>query len=136
MLGPLANAIERQWPIQRIGWQFSPDMDTGPIAVILEFSGLDIVIGIDPDDDTIAIESSANSAVAARYERTQPDLEGWLVVAAWALINEQGYFDGVQLGFSPRPGPAERCWQCVAVASTFRVTRLDSTMVSPRRSRA
>ena len=102
-----------------------PDLPNSVRAVRMRFSNRCVYVGVDASDDTVVLtndESMLGLDEAGSWQETVwwqsflPSAIRW----AWALINNQGYRDGLQIEFSNDDSTI----QLVAIASALSLRRV------------
>jgi hypothetical protein len=102
-----------------------PDLPDAVTAVVLSFNGRDLAILVDANDDTL-ICAGRDSVDLENYIHRIPAqiwirAKGKMLTAAWKMINDRGYEDGVQMEFRDPGGHASVVVQMVAAASQVSV---------------
>lgn len=98
----------------------SPDM---LLAISLIFSNAIIVIEAQTDDTLKLISKDEWQSTESFYEITLSEQMPWIkakgkpLLWSWALFNQQGYFDGVQLEFSKNVSDDAVIIQLIALGS-------------------
>lgn len=96
-------------------------------AVLLTFEFRTWLLTVEPDDDTIRIADHVDRDLVFSAPPQGSPWEaayGASVMWAWAMENQQGYADGIQLSFA-REGKEERLIQLIAMASAWRIVSWD-----------
>lgn len=73
----------------------------GPVGMRLEFSSAVFELRVNPDDDTIVCNKASTAGNLSAYRCTPAldNLKGLRVFYVWALTNQNGYEDGVEIEF-------------------------------------
>ena len=95
-------------------------------AILLKFSGRELCVAVDPDDDSLQV--AATAPVDTQELESLSGSKGWSsaignrLLWAWRLTNHQGYDDGIQLAFCEASGGVETVvLQLIGKASTIEV---------------
>lgn len=96
----LRDLAEQDQPLQMAKFIMGPNL-VGPVGMRLEFSSTVFELRVNPDDDTIACNKvlPAGDLSACRCTSALDDLKGLRVFYVWALTNQNGYQDGVEIEF-------------------------------------
>ena len=123
MLDTLAKIYDDGGPLVSVAYALFEGDPRFITAVGLRFESVSAVFRAVPDDDTLAaglgpLEPEPDEVLVEAGDRGPwPACVGLGVCWAWRLTNQQGYTDGVRLGFSP-PGEMSRAVVELIVAAS------------------
>lgn len=100
LLQNLRELAELDQPLLKAQFIVDPDL-VGPVGMRLELSSAVFELRVNPDDDTIVCSkaSTAGDLSAYRCAPALDNLKGLRVFYVWALTNQNGYEDGVEIEF-------------------------------------
>lgn len=102
-----------------------------PDALQFQFEGGALRFSADAEDDSLvaSLENGADGFLAVSDTAPWNVIAGGKVTAAWALRNNYGYEDGVELEVN-LPSGAEVLLRLVVIASTIHASLLDVSFIS------
>jgi hypothetical protein len=122
-------SIERLGVLQNVFCEIEPDISNAITKIFLEFEGKILVVGVNDEDDSISLTLTKHQDAleysivkGTQFEMLMNSIRFRRIQWVWELINQQGYFDGIQFEFVKEDCISDAVTvQFLAIASTIEV---------------